>query len=55
MRIVKRFKCPACNYLSPAGYLVHEWDCPWCKIPMTKGFYKQYQNHCKLIEKEGVK
>ena len=46
MRIVKRFKCE-CGYLSPAGYKVNECDCLWCKIPMTRGLYRQYKNHCK--------
>jgi len=49
-KINKRFHCKACGYLSSAGYLVDVCDCPWCKIPMTMGFYRQYKNHCKLLE-----
>lgn len=48
--IVKRFRCSQCNYLSSAGYLVDEVDCPWCKIPMERGLYKQYKNYCELIK-----
>ena len=50
MTIVKRFKCDACGYLSPAGYTVNECLCPFCKQPMTRGKYKQYENHCTLIK-----
>jgi len=48
--MVKRFKCPDCDYLSPAGYLVDEADCPWCKIPMIKGMYEQFKNRCERKE-----
>uniref|UniRef100_A0A6M3LLQ2 Uncharacterized protein n=1 Tax=viral metagenome TaxID=1070528 RepID=A0A6M3LLQ2_9ZZZZ len=48
--IYKRFKCGKCGYLSPGGYKVNECNCPECKVPMTMGFYRQYENHCKLIE-----
>ena len=51
MTIVKRFKCRKCGYLSPAGYKVDECNCPFCKIPMTRDKYRQYQNHCTPIKK----
>lgn len=50
--IIKRFRCPQCNYLSSAGFLGKKAACPWCKISMKREFYRQYKDHCELIRKE---
>ena len=48
MKLVKRFKCNFCGYLSPGGYKVDTCNCPNCKSEMVSGIYKQYKNHCVL-------
>ena len=49
MKTTKRFQCSHCDYLSSAGFRVTEMNCPYCKVPMLLGIYKQFKNSCKLI------